>query len=165
MLAMSTSKVKDTVGMGMGMALQLLLWSLDQNKNNPMIQFGTVQKMRVTYSRSWHALAKSLEVSIGKQNTAKMLLTSCPMNSDWFERFRIGCHCSTGDNARQDCALLTLAMVELLNYFEELCQVMEVETSGLKSYFLHSLFGGGILRRITRQGDAVVGFGSNRTSF
>jgi len=88
-----------------------------------------MRKFRSSYSNLYHASAEGVAtVATLGRDTAKTFLSSCPTQSLWFERFARGCLRRMGQEVRQDLALSTQIMLELLKVLDkEWC-----EESGLR---------------------------------
>lgn len=104
---------------GMGIAVAMLLRSLDPGENEDTIQWGTVRKLRSSFSNVWRASVKGPRESVLQLDTVKMYITSCPTNSYWFERFANGVHRRQGDMVKPDLGLSLEQMVVLMSMFEK----------------------------------------------
>lgn len=109
--------VEDT--MGYGVAIAMLLKSLEGGRYHGYQQFETIRKLRTSYSNVYMASelgAKSLR-SVGR-DTSKLFLTNSPTQSLWFERFATGCLRRMGQEVRQDLAIslpVMHAMMDILD--------------------------------------------------
>jgi hypothetical protein len=113
--------------LGMGVAVAMLLKSLEPGKYNAVYQqFETVWKLRAAYSNAYMAStqgATSLRTVGGDR--AKHHLTFSPTQSVWFERFAQGCIRRMGQDVRQDWAIPLAAMHGLMAILEE--EFLQVE--------------------------------------
>ena len=91
--------------LGMGLAVCMLVRSLDKGRHQCTLQFESVRKMRSAFSNCWHASRFTLTTSVMARDTRKTYVTSCPSYSLWFERFIFGMHKRMGDVVHQDKAV------------------------------------------------------------
>jgi hypothetical protein len=77
---------------GYGLAIPLLVCSLDPGKNEEKIQFESVRKMRSVFSNVWHVRTEGLKGSTAIRGQTKLISTESPTNQDWYERFMLGMH-------------------------------------------------------------------------
>ena len=91
--------------LGMGLAVGMLIRSLDKGRYQSTLQFESVRKMRSVFSNMWHASKFTLTTSVMANDIRKTYVTSCPSYSLWFERFIVGMHKRMGDVVHQDKAL------------------------------------------------------------
>lgn len=105
---------------GVSVAVGMLLKSLEPGRYQAYSQFETMRKLRSAYSNLFHASAEGsvIMTSIGK-DVAKTHLSTCPTNSQWFEKFTKGCLRRMGQEVRQDLALSGKVMLALLSILEE----------------------------------------------
>lgn len=90
---------------GIGVAVCILLRSLDPGKNETTIQFSTSQKMKSAFANVWKASLRGSEGAVVSRDTVKLFHTDCPTHGDWFERFTKGMHDRMGDKVKQDLAI------------------------------------------------------------
>lgn len=102
---------------GMGIAVALLLRSLDPGNNEDTIQWGTVRKLRSAFSNVWQASVEGPKSTVLQLDTTKLYMTTCPTNSYWFECFAKGLHRRQGDLVKPDMALSLEQMVALMDMF------------------------------------------------
>ena len=114
--AMGPFPVVDT--QGMGVAVCMLVRSLDKGRYRATLQYDTVRKMRSAYSNIWHASRQTLTTSVMSRGMNKTYVTSCPTYGLWFERFMLGMHKRMGDEVRQDQAIT-------LNVIHKLVEVLK----------------------------------------
>ena len=81
----------------MGLAVGMLIRSLDKGRYQSTLQFESVRKMRSAFSNMWHASKFTLTTNVMAKDTRKIYVTSCPSYSLWFERFIVGMHKRMGD--------------------------------------------------------------------
>ena len=103
---------------GMGVAVCILIRSLDEGQNDDTVQFETARKMRAGYSNVWHASTERQVSSTMVRQTTKLVATTSPTNAEWFERFMKGMHKRMGDNPKPDLAISIEVMLALMNRFE-----------------------------------------------
>lgn len=103
---------------GMGLAIVILLRSLDAGKNEPTIQFSTTQKMKTAYANVWRASLRGGEGAVISRDTVKLFTTTCPTHGDWFERFSKGMHARMGDLVIQDLGISIEQMHALMERYE-----------------------------------------------
>ena len=77
---------------GMGSAVDLLMKSLTaKRKIKTHIQFGAMQTMRGTYTKMWiSSVEGSQEGFTFTGGSARVRVTTCPTQSDWFKAFLDG---------------------------------------------------------------------------
>jgi hypothetical protein len=90
---------------GMGEAIDMLQSSLRPGRNDTLVQFGTVQKFRSSFSNIHHASVQGLQASVMAKDTRKLTVTNCPMYGEFFKRFVRGMHKRMGEIMKQDRAL------------------------------------------------------------
>jgi hypothetical protein len=87
---------------GMGVAMTMLLRSLDAGKNETTIQYSTMRRLRSAYSNIYNASSSLSNVAVMAQETRKVFSTDCPAYWYWFVRFMKGCHKRMGDEVNSD---------------------------------------------------------------
>ena len=111
-------EVKDTVGFGV--AVQMLIRSLDNGKRTSNVQFDTVRKLVSGYSNCFHASATGTpELSSLSKDKKKSYFTKCEVYCPWHEKFRRGCVKRMGQESRQDQALPIGAFVKMFELLEK----------------------------------------------
>jgi hypothetical protein len=91
---------------GMGLAVCILIRSLDPGRTEELIQFSTARNLRSVYSNLYHASAcHQTGLTVMAQSKNKVWVTNCPSYSYWFERFMRGVHKRMGEEVRSDYAL------------------------------------------------------------
>lgn len=105
--------------LGVSVAIAVVLRSLDPGKYADYSQFETIRKLR---SASANQYMVSLEgclslMSVGK-TSSKQLLTRCPTQSLWYEKFSLGCLKRMGQIIKQDLAISIEVLHELLKQFK-----------------------------------------------
>jgi hypothetical protein len=108
--------VQDNVGMGL--AVCVLLRTLDPGINERTIQFNTAAGARTAYNNMWHASAEGGKGAVVARETAKLFVTTAPALSDWFERFMLGAHKRMGDKHVPDLAISIDVLLELMSRCE-----------------------------------------------
>jgi hypothetical protein len=92
--------------MGMGLAVCILIRTLDPGRTEELIQFSTARYLRSLYSSVYHASARHQQgMAVMAQGTTQTWVTDCPSYSYWFERFMRGVHKRMGEDVRSDFAL------------------------------------------------------------
>jgi hypothetical protein len=104
---------------GMGIAVCVLLRTLDRGINEPTIQFGTARKFRSAFSNIWGASLEGDQNAVAVRDMTKMHQTNCPTNKAWFERFEKGLHSRMGDKSNPDLAMSIEVIHELMRVFDE----------------------------------------------
>jgi hypothetical protein len=103
---------------GMGIAVCILLRSLDPGKNEVTIQFSTSQKMKSAFANVWRASLRGSDGAVVSRDTVKLFHTTCPTHGEWFERFTKGMHERMGDKVKQDLAISIEQMHALMERYE-----------------------------------------------
>lgn len=103
---------------GMGLAVCMLLRSLDVGKNEKTIQFSTTQKMKSSFANMWRASENGSVGAVVVRDTAKLFHSSCPTHGEWFERFTKGMHERMGDKVMQDLGMSIELMHALMSRFD-----------------------------------------------
>ncbi len=75
---------------GMGIAVCILMKSLDPGRNEKFVQYGSAKKMRSAFANLRQASLEGRKDAVVQRNTSKMFSTSCPTHGPWFERFMHG---------------------------------------------------------------------------
>lgn len=132
---------------GMGVAVSLLLRSLDQGVTEDTVQWGTVRKLRGAFSNVWQASIEGPKSTVIQLDTTKLYVTTCPTNSMWFERFTKGIHKRQGDNIQPDMGISLEQMIALMDMFElewksEPSQDMQAEILFSALFMLSTFLGG-----------------------
>lgn len=117
MPAMGPFPLKDIHGMGLAVAL--LLRSLDAGKNEETIQFSTTQKMKSSFANLWRVSLEGHQGAVMVRDLTKMFHTTCPTHGEWFERFSKGMHERMGDKVQQDLGITIEQMHKLMHRYEE----------------------------------------------
>jgi hypothetical protein len=104
---------------GMGLAVCILLRTLDEGKNETTVQFSTAQRMKTAYANMWRVSLEGSGGAVISRDTVKMFHTTCPTHGEWFEKFTKGMHERMGDKVRQDLAISIEQMHELMKRYEE----------------------------------------------
>lgn len=105
--------------LGYGVALAMLLKSLEPGRYADHQQFETIRKLRSGYHNVYMSSVEgafSLR-SVGGDR-AKHFLNVCPTHSSWFEHFAAGCLRRMGQEVRQDRAISLPLMHALLHLLE-----------------------------------------------
>jgi hypothetical protein len=103
---------------GMGVAVCILLRSLDPGRNETTIQFSTSQKMKSAFANVWKASLRGSDGAVVSRDTVKLFHTDCPTHGDWFERFTKGMHERMGDKVKQDLAISIDQVHALMHRYE-----------------------------------------------
>jgi hypothetical protein len=104
---------------GMGLAVCILLRTLDPGKTEALIQFSTARYLRSVYSNVYHASAcQQTGLTVMAQNTSKIWVTNCPSYGYWFERFMRGVHKRMGEEVRSDHALSVKVLHKILGHLD-----------------------------------------------
>ena len=110
--------VEDTLGYGVAVAM--LLKSLEPGRYDTHQQFATIRKLRAGYHNVFmsSALGSSSLRAVGGDK-AKHFMNTCPTYSGWFTDFSLGCLRRMGQEVRQDMAISILVMHALLDQFDK----------------------------------------------
>lgn len=105
---------------GVGVAISMLLRSLNPGRYGDYTQFATIRKERSCFSNFYHASAvgSTAQSTLGR-DTAKSFLTKCPTQSLWFERFSKGCLYRMGEVVKQDLAISIDVMLCMMKLFDD----------------------------------------------
>jgi hypothetical protein len=103
---------------GMGLAVCVLMRSLDEGKNEATLQFSTTQKMKSAFANMWRALVNGGEGAVVVRDMTKLFHSTCPTHGEFFERFSKGLHERMGDKVRQDMGVSIELMHELMRRYE-----------------------------------------------
>jgi hypothetical protein len=96
----------DDISFGMGLAVFILIWTLNPGKMEDLIQFSTAWYLQSVYSNIYHASAfHQTLLTVMAQGTTRIGVTNCPWYSYWFEHFMCGVHKQMGEEVRLDYAL------------------------------------------------------------
>jgi hypothetical protein len=102
---------------GMGVAVCMLLRSLDAGRTADLVQFSTVRYLRSVYTNVYHASSRHVEgLAVMAHQTSKVWSTDCPTYGYWFERFIKGMHKRMGEEVRSDFALSVEVIHRSLGY-------------------------------------------------
>jgi hypothetical protein len=105
--------------MGMGLAVCILIRTLDPGRTEDLVQFSTARYLRSAYSSMYHASARHQQgMAVMAQNTTKIWVTDCPSYSYWFERFMRGVHKRMGEEVRSDFALSVRVVHKMLGHLD-----------------------------------------------
>jgi hypothetical protein len=105
--------------LGYGVAIAMLLKSLELGRYDAYQQFATIRKLRSGYHNVYMSSpteAMSLRTVGGDKG--KHFLNTCPTHSSWFESFALGCLRCMGQEVRQDRAISLLVMHALMAQFD-----------------------------------------------
>jgi hypothetical protein len=104
----------------MGLAVCILIRTLDPGKTEEMIQFLMARYLRSAYSSMYHASARHQGgMAVMAQNTTKIGVTDCPSYSYWFERFMRGVHKRMGEEVCLDFALPIHMVHKILSHLDQ----------------------------------------------
>jgi hypothetical protein len=105
--------------MGMGLAVCILIRTLDPGRTEELIQFSTARYLRSVYSNIYHASSQHQRgMGVMAHNTSKIWVTECPSYGYWFERFMRGVHKRMGEEVRSDYALSIRVLHKVLWHLE-----------------------------------------------
>jgi hypothetical protein len=105
---------------GMGLAVCILLRTLDPGRTEEHIQFSTARYLRSVYSNIYHASSRhQVGLSVMAQNTTRIWVTTCPSYGYWFERFMRGVHKRMGEEVRSDFALSIVVLHKILGHLDK----------------------------------------------
>jgi hypothetical protein len=104
---------------GMGLAVCILLRTLDPGKTEDLIQFSTARNLRNVYSNIYHAsVCHQLGLAVMAQSTTKIWVTGCQSYGYWFERFMRGVHKQMREEVRLDYALSVAVLHKMLGQLD-----------------------------------------------
>jgi hypothetical protein len=104
----------------MGAAIVMLQSSMRFGKNDKLVQFGTVQKFRSSFSNIYHASAEGQQAMVMAKDMHKLVVTKCLTYGEFFERFMKGLHKRMGEVVRPDRALPLDVLIQI-------CRILENE--------------------------------------
>lgn len=125
---------------GMGLAVCMLLRSLDAGKNERTIQFSTTQKMKSSYANMWRSSIHGNKGAVAVRDTAKLSYSSCPTHGEWFERFTRGMHERLGDKVVQDLGITIDQMKALMDRYDTRWENAEDDRTLQKATLFPALF-------------------------
>lgn len=102
----------------MALATTMIHRSLDKGKNDEHVQFSTVRSMRSAAGNYWKASTVHGEISVLMRGQTKLMGSSSPTNSEWFENFMLGYHKRVGDVSRPNRAISIELMLAMMKRFE-----------------------------------------------
>ena len=108
---------------GMGIAVLILMRSLDPGRNEEFVQYNTARKMRAAFANFWQASVEGQNEAVVQRNTTKLVSTNCPTYGPWFERFMLGMHKRQGDQSYPDKAISIEVMLALMVRFDAAWEV------------------------------------------
>jgi hypothetical protein len=104
---------------GMGLAVCVLLRTLDPGKTEDLIQFSTARNLRSVFSNIYHAsVCHQSGLAVMAQSTTKIWVTGCQSYGYWFERFMRGVHKRMGEEVRSDYALSVQVLHKMLGQLD-----------------------------------------------
>lgn len=106
--------------LGYGVAIAMVLKSMEPGRYAEHQQFETIQKLRAGFHNVYMASVDGTTSlrSVGGDR-AKNFLNLCDTHSTWFEHFAAGCLRRMGQEIRQDRAISLPVMHALLHYLED----------------------------------------------
>lgn len=102
----------------MALATTMMIRSLDKGKNDQFVQFSTVRSMRSAAGNYWKASSLLGEVSVLMRGQTKLISSTSPTNSEWYENFMLGYHKRVGDVSKPDRAVSIELMLAIMRRFE-----------------------------------------------
>jgi hypothetical protein len=122
---------------GMGSAVDLLMKSLTaKGKIKTHIQFGAMRTMRGTYTKMWiSSVEGSQEGFTFTGGLARVRMTTCPAQSDWFKAFLDGAEDRMGFDTKNQKPVSILCLIKQL---EMIKSDME-QANGADCHFLVKL--------------------------
>ena len=131
---------------GIFVAVAMLQRSLEPGRYALYSQFQTIRKLRSAYANQYMAsLRGSLSAATLGRTMGKAILTQCPTNSIWFERFSLGCLKRMGQEVRQDLGIsieVLLALLDIIKREIGLAQGWERELLVMSGVFASVCFCG-----------------------
>jgi hypothetical protein len=125
---------------GMGVAVCILLRSLDAGRNEETIQFSTATKMKSSFANMWRASIKGSTEAVVARDTVKLFHTTCPTHCDWFERFTKGMHERMGDLVKPDLAISIEQMHALMENYERRWEIVSDDSNAQQAVVFPALF-------------------------
>jgi hypothetical protein len=115
---------------GMGLAVCILLRTLDPGRTEDLIQFSTARNLRSVYSNIYHAsVCHQAGLAVMAHSTTKTWVTNCQSYGYWFERFMKGVHKRMGEEVRSDYALSVKVLHKMLGQLDrEWREAQTIET-------------------------------------
>lgn len=109
--------LRDTCGMIP--AATMLMRSLDAGRNDKTVQFGTIRKVRSTFTNLHNASVNGMGSSTLMGDGRKMHFTDSLTHSLWYDRFIQGCHKRMGDVIKPNLAVSVEVMQSLMHRWEK----------------------------------------------
>jgi hypothetical protein len=118
---------------GMGLAVCILLRTLNSGKTEEFIQLYMARQLCSVYLNIYHvAVQHQTNLAVMAQNTTQIWATTCPSYGYWLERFMRGVHKWMGKEVRSDFALLINVLHRILGHLDqEWCGATTIESRKL----------------------------------
>jgi hypothetical protein len=130
--------VEDTFGMLP--AIVMLEEPLKPGKQTQNLQWGTLRKIRSVFSNYYHTTVSALQLlALRREKGTRQGFLDSPTYSEWFERFKTGCHKRMGDDIRPDRALSIEVLLEYQAYYEKAWEAATTDQGKLDAA-LHAAF-------------------------
>jgi hypothetical protein len=133
---------------GYGVAVQILLYSLEEGRYDDYMQFDTIRRLRASYANVWKSSARSTVDSLSLvANKGGLSLTTCPTDSSFFSGFMLGMKKRMGQDCRPQLGISIATMIELVKELEEELSVSSQERQTLiieVLAYIHLLFCGSL---------------------
>ena len=109
---------------GMGVAVDMITRSLTSSsriKGQDYVQFGTIRKVRATFSTGWESSPQGIQEgsSFATSGGRSSTLTLCPTQQKWFNTFAIGIETRMGYATKADKALHINVVLRILELVRE----------------------------------------------
>ena len=109
---------KDT--MGVGVAVLMVLRSLNPGRYGAYSQFDTIRKIRSVYSNSYMISSEGCDCATSSGRVGgKNFYTKCPTQSFWFQKFNLGCLKRMGQIVKKDLAISIDILLHLLRVIKD----------------------------------------------
>ena len=112
--------------MGVGIAVIMVLRSLDPGRYKNYCQFDTLRKLRSAFSNAYMVSAENSDIATSSGRIGgKAFYTKCPTQSFWFQKFNLGCLKRMGQVVKQDLAITVEVLMHMLEVIKSDIQKVE----------------------------------------
>jgi hypothetical protein len=88
----------------------------------------------------WRASVEGQAASVMMRGTTKLLMSTCPTNGEWLERFMLGSHKRVGDVSCPDLAVSIKVMLALIKRFDRLWILADGDSKKQEDVLFPALF-------------------------
>ena len=119
---------------GMGVAMTVLVRTLDPGKNSATVQFSTAKAQRTFYNNYVHTTPTGVSHVALTDNKSRTLFTNSAAHGPWYSRFTTGCHERMGDVVVKDRGISIDMLLALQDLLEEDWKVVMMSGSELEIF-------------------------------